>query len=74
MELLDHVMPLWMATQCIIIMRDHGAVKIYSYNATTDSWSQLPDRVTGRGSITVINGQLTTVGGINSNELLSLTG
>ena len=55
-------------------VRDRDTVKIYSYDATTDSWSQLPDCVTKSGSLTVINGQLTSVGGVNSNELLSLTG
>ena len=57
-----------------VYVRDRGTVKIYSYDATTDSWSQLPDCVNEDGSITVINGQLTTVGGYESNELFSLTG
>ena len=51
---------------------------IYSYDVTSDSWSQLPDCVYRDGSIAVINGCLTTVGGYSypnrSNELLSLTG
>ena len=57
-----------------VYVRAGGTVKIYSYDATTDSWSQLPDCVKGRCSITVINGRLTTVGGVESNELFSLTG
>ena len=55
-------------------VRDGSTVKIYSYDATTDSWSKLPDCVKVGGSITFINGQLTTVGGNMSNELFSLTG
>ena len=57
-----------------VYVKDRGTLKIYSYDATTDSWSQLPDCVKQSGSITVINGQLTTVGGVKSNELFSLTG
>jgi N-acetylneuraminic acid mutarotase len=55
-----------------------GTVNIYSYDVTSDSWSQLPDCVHRNGSITVINGCLTTVGGGSyhnySNELFSITG
>ena len=56
---------------------------IYSYDATSDNWSQLPDFVHEKGSIAVINGLLTTVGGRSypssestfySNELFTLTG
>ena len=57
-----------------VYVRDGHTVKIYSYDATTDSWSQLPDCAKVGGSITVINGQLTTVGGDKSNTLFSLTG
>ena len=57
-----------------VYVKDGVTVKIYSYDATTDSWSQLPDCSNKYGSITVINGQLTTVGGVKSNELFSLTG
>ena len=57
-----------------VYVKDRGTLKIYSYCATTDSWSQLPDCVNERCSITVINGRLTTVGGDMSNELFSLTG
>ena len=48
---------------------------IYSYDVISDSWSQLPDCVHNYGSIVVINGYLTTVGGSYFyNELFSLTG
>ena len=57
-----------------VYVKDGYTVKIYFYDATTDSWSQLPDCSNKHGSITVINGQLTTVGGNKSNELFSLTG
>ena len=61
---------------------DGGSVKIHAYDVTSDSWSQLPDCVHKGGSIAVINGLLTTIGGhfyeshtaIYSNELFSLTG
>ena len=60
-------------------VNDRGTVKILSYNITSDSWSQLPDCINVNGSITVVNGWLTTVGGgtllprTYSNELFSLT-
>ena len=61
-----------------IYVRDKGLVKICSYEITSDSWSQLPDCVHVNGSIAIINGWLTTVGGYSyptySNELFSLTG
>ena len=57
-----------------VYVKDRASVKIYPYDATTDSWSQLPDCVKQHASITVINGRLTTVGGDESNELFSLTG
>ena len=57
-----------------VYIRNRHTVEIYSYDATTDSWSQLPNCVKERCSTTVINGQLTTVGGDISNELFSLTG
>ena len=57
-----------------VYVRAGGTVKIYSYDATTDSWSQLPDCVKKDASIAVINGQLTTVDGYESKELFGLTG
>ena len=61
-----------------VYFRNGGSKKIYSYDATSDSWSELPDCFHWNGSITVINGLLTTAGGISypyySNELFSLTG
>ena len=60
-----------------VYVRGGGSVKIYSYDVTNDRWSQLPDGVHVNGSITVVNGWLTTVGGGSyhtySNELFSLT-
>ena len=57
-----------------VYIRSGSTLKIYSCDVATDSWSQLPDCVRKGGSITVVNGQLTTVGGVKSNELFSLTG
>ena len=64
----------------VYIKDQPGTQKIYSFNVTGDSWSQLPDCVY-RGinsSVTVINGWLTNVGGrfcsTYFNELFSLTG
>jgi serine/threonine protein kinase len=55
-----------------------NTVNVYSYDVTSDNWSQLPRGVHMNSSITVINGYLTTVGGSSYssyfNELLSLTG
>ena len=50
---------------------------IYSYDITSDSWFPLPRCVHESGSVAIINGWLTTVGGGTfvacSNELFSLT-
>ena len=57
-----------------VYVKDSNTVEIYSYDVTTDSWSELPNCTEALASITVINGWLTTVGGAGSNELFSLTG
>jgi serine/threonine protein kinase len=61
-----------------VYVKKGETVNIYSYDVTSDSWSQLPDCVHEGSSVTVINGCLTTVGGGYysncSNELFSLTG
>ena len=61
-----------------VYVRKEGSENIYAYEVTSDSWSQLPDSVHGYGSIVVINGWLTTVGGYShpsySNELFSHNG
>ena len=57
---------------------DAGSKKIYSYNVTSDSWSQLPDCVYKYCLLAIIDGLLTTIGGylspLYANELFSLTG
>ena len=62
----------------IVYVGVDGKVNIYSYDVTNDSWSQVPDCIHMNGSMAVINGWLTTVGGYchrtYSNELFSLTG
>ena len=61
-----------------VFFRYRGTVIVYSYDVTNNSWSQLPDCVYVNGSITIISGWLTTIGGgafsALSNELYSLTG
>ena len=62
-----------------VYVRNGGGEKIYSYDVTSDSWSQLlPDCIYGKGAITVINGYLSTVGEYSrptrTNELFTLTG
>ena len=53
-------------------------MNVYSYDVPSDSWSQLPDCVHPSGSLAIVNGWLTAVGGecfpTCSNELFSLTG
>ena len=60
-----------------VYIRSKGSINIYSYNATSDSWSQLPDCVNESGSLAVLNDLLTTIGGYfypsYFNELFSLT-
>ena len=59
---------------------DVSTIKIYSYDAASDSWTRLPDCVYEKSSIIIINGLPSMVGGIHnpnlyySNELFSLTG
>ena len=55
-----------------VYVRNGNTVKIYSYDATTHSWSQQSDCVHDSSSMTIINGSLTTVGRSCSNELFSL--
>ena len=63
-----------------VYVRSGYTVKIYSYNTSSDSWSQLPDCVHNGGSIAIVNRWLTTIGGsrrlstYSSNELFTLTG
>ena len=61
-----------------VYVRNGDTMNVYSYYATSDSWSQLPDCVNESGSLAVINSLLTTIGGYSypsySNELFSLTG
>ena len=61
-----------------VYIRNEGTVNIYAYDVTSDSWSQLPNDIHRCGSLAVINGWLTAVGGgfftTYSNELFSLTG
>ena len=61
----------------IVYIANTGSVKLYSYNAITDRWSQLPDCAHECCSITSVNGWLTTVGGRDyptySNELFCLS-
>ena len=46
----------------------------YSYNSTTDTWSQLPDCPNKYTTLAIVNGLLTSVGGDNRKKLFSLTG
>ena len=59
-----------------VYVRNQALMDIYAYDVTSDCWSQLPNAVHDHGSIIVINGWLTTVGGYSSpsysNELFSL--
>ena len=62
-----------------VYVRNEDTAKIYSYVCTSDSWSQVPDCIYGKGSIAIVRGSLTTIGGYSStgshfNELFSLAG
>ena len=60
-----------------VYIRTEDTVTLYSYDVTSDSWSQLPDCVHPNGSLAIVNGLLITVGGGHypaySSELFSLT-
>ena len=62
----------------IVYIRKEELVEIYSYDISSESWSQLPNCVHGHSSMAVINGWLTAIGGwcpsAYTNELFSLTG
>ena len=53
-----------------------GGSRVYSYQNIlgNEQWSRLPDNPNGSFSLAVIDGLLTSVGGWNTNTLLSLTG
>ena len=45
---------------------------VYAFDSTSDSWCQLPDCHTISSALTIVNSLLTTIGGIDSNQLFSL--
>lgn len=55
-----------------VYIRRQGTVEIYSFDVRSDCWSQLPHCRRTDGSLAVINGWLTTIGGDGSDELFSL--
>ena len=61
-----------------VFVRDGGTGKNYLYDFTSDSWSKLPDCVYPNGSLAIVNGWLTSIGGNSEpgsyirNELFSL--
>ena len=61
-----------------VYVRDGGTGKNYSYDFTSDSWSKLPDCVHPNGSLAIVGGWLTSIGGNSEpgsyvrNELFSL--
>ena len=65
-----------------VYVRNGDTVMVYAYDVTSDSWSQLRNCVRESGSLTIIDGLLTTVGGYSYlfssayyfNDLFSLTG
>ena len=56
--------------------RGGGTKKIYSYDFSSDKWSQLLDTPFDSCTLAVVNNLLTTIGGSSplTNELFSLTG
>ena len=77
MRPIDTLIQLWVATEYMHV-RDRGTVNIYFYDIVNENWSQIPDCVQESGSLTIINGWLTTVGGGSPfthtylNEIFSL--
>ena len=64
--------------RAIVYVSMANAVVIYSYGIKSDSWSHLPDCIHAGGSMAIIDGWLTTVGGYSyscthSNKLFSLS-
>ena len=47
---------------------------VYAFDSTSDSWCQLPECYTISSALAIVNSMLTTVGGIDSNQLFSLAG
>ena len=58
----------------VAYFRPTGTGQVHAYKSTTDTWSRVADCRTQCTTLTIVNGLLTTVGGINSNKLFSLTG
>ena len=62
----------------VAYFRPSGTEQVHAYNSTTDTWSRLPDCRTKYTTLAIVNGLLTTVGGIvggnSSNKLFSITG
>ena len=62
----------------VTYFRPDGTEQVHAYNSTTDTWSQLPDYRTTHTTLAIVNGILTTVGGVvgvdYSNKLFSPTG
>ena len=49
--------------------------QVYAFDSTNDCWSALPDCLTQFSTLALVNGLLTTIGGLNSNQhLFSLIG
>ena len=61
-----------------VYIKNEETINVYSYDVTRYSWSQLPNCVYPGGSLAIVNGWLTTIGGGRYptwfNELFSLTG
>ena len=48
----------------IIYIMDAESAKVYYFNVSDENWSQLPNCLIHHSSIAMINGLLTTVGGV----------
>ena len=62
------------ADKNVVYFNADGERDIYSYNTSSDLWTQLPDCPNQYSSFVVVNNMLTAIGGMRDNHAYSLKG
>ena len=62
------------ADKNVVYFNADGERDIYSYNTSSDLWTQLPDCPNQCSSFVVVNSMLTAIGGMRDNHVYSLKG
>ena len=61
-------------TDSVAYFRPYRTRRIYAFHLTNRTWSRFPDCLPEHTTLAIVGDVLTTVGGHQSNQLLSLTG